>query len=67
MNNEKRLVRVTTKEEMELGTKRLWYGGETTRDDGLLFSLNINDITSDIESEIRFFADDCVCYREKIH
>ena len=30
----------------------------------LLFSLNINDIMSDIESEIRFFADDCVCYRE---
>ena len=30
----------------------------------LLFSLHINDITSDIESEIRLFADDCVCYRE---
>ena len=30
----------------------------------LLFSLYIIDITSDIESEIRFFADDCVCYRE---
>ena len=30
----------------------------------LLFSLNINDIMSDIESEIRLFADDCVCYRE---
>ena len=29
----------------------------------LLFSLYINDITSD-ESEIRLFADDCVCYRE---
>ena len=29
----------------------------------LLFSLHINDITSDIESEIRIFAD-CVCYRE---
>ena len=27
----------------------------------LLFSLHINYI---IESEIRFFADDCVCYRE---
>ena len=24
----------------------------------------INDITADIESEIRLFADDCVCYRE---
>ena len=23
----------------------------------------INDITSDIETEIRLFADDCVCYR----
>ena len=30
----------------------------------LLFSLHINDITSDIESEIRLFADDCACYRE---
>ena len=30
----------------------------------LLFSLHINDITSDIEPEIRLFADDCVCYRE---
>ena len=30
----------------------------------LLFSLYINDIVSDIESEIRLFADDCVCYRE---
>ena len=30
----------------------------------LLFSLYINDILSVIESEIRLFADDCVCYRE---
>ena len=30
----------------------------------LLFSLHINDITADIESEIRLFAHDCVCYRE---
>ena len=30
----------------------------------LLFSLYINDITSDIESEIRLFANDCVCYCE---
>ena len=30
----------------------------------LLFSLYINDISLDIESEIRLFADDCVCYRE---
>ena len=30
----------------------------------LLFSLHINDITADIESEIRLFADDCVFYRE---
>ena len=29
-----------------------------------LFSLHINDITADIESEIRLFADDYVCYRE---
>ena len=31
---------------------------------GPLFSLYLNDISSDIESEIRLFADDCVCYRE---
>ena len=30
----------------------------------LFFSLHINDIMSDIRSEIRLFADDCVCYRE---
>ena len=30
----------------------------------LLFSLHINDIAADIESEIRLFADDCVCYCE---
>ena len=29
----------------------------------LLFSLDINDISTDIDSEIRL-ADDCVCYRE---
>ena len=29
-----------------------------------LWSLHINDITVDIESEISLFADDCVCYRE---
>ena len=33
----------------------------------VLFSLYINDIPSDIESEIRFFADVCVCYREIKH
>ena len=30
----------------------------------LLFSLYINNISTDIESEIRLFVDDCVCYRE---
>ena len=30
----------------------------------LLFPLHINDITADIESEIRLFADDFVCNRE---
>ena len=30
----------------------------------LLFFLYINDISADIESKIRLFADDCVCYRE---
>ena len=29
----------------------------------VLFSLHINDIFHDIESNIRLFADDCVCYR----
>ena len=28
------------------------------------FSLYINDISTDIDSEIGLFADDCVCYRE---
>ena len=32
----------------------------------LLFSLYINDITTNIDSEIRLFADDCICYREII-
>ena len=27
----------------------------------LLFFLHINDVSADIESEIRLFADDCVC------
>ena len=30
----------------------------------LLFSLYINDSSTDIHSEIRLFADGCVCYRE---
>ena len=30
----------------------------------LLLFLYINDISADIESEIRLFADDCVCYRD---
>ena len=29
----------------------------------LLFSLYINDIAKDIDSTVRLFADDCVCYR----
>jgi hypothetical protein len=29
----------------------------------VLFSLHINDILHDIKSNIRLFADDCVCYR----
>ena len=32
----------------------------------LLFSLYINDISTDIDSEIRLFPDDCVCYLEII-
>ena len=30
----------------------------------LSFSLYIYDITEDIDSELRLFADDCVCYSE---
>ena len=30
----------------------------------LLFSLYINDITEDIDSKLRLFAEDCVCYHE---
>ena len=30
----------------------------------LLFSMYINDISTGIDSEIRLFADDCVCYCE---
>ena len=30
----------------------------------LLFSLYINDISTDTDSEIRLFADECVCYHE---
>ena len=30
----------------------------------ILFSLYFNDISTDIDSEIRLFADDCVSYRE---
>ena len=29
----------------------------------VLFSLHINDILDNISSDIRLFADDCVCYR----
>ena len=32
--------------------------------DPFLFFLHMNDITADIKSEIRPFADDCVCYSE---
>ena len=30
----------------------------------VLFLLHINDITENVSSETRLFADDCVCYRE---
>ena len=32
----------------------------------LLFPLYINDISVGIDSQIRLFADDCVCYRESL-
>ena len=28
----------------------------------LLFSMYINDISTDVDSDIRLFADECVCY-----
>ena len=51
------------------GVKSGWASGYVGcppghRSRSILFSLYINDISSDIESEIRLFADDCVCYRE---
>ena len=30
----------------------------------ILFLAHINDIADDVSSEVRLFADDCVCYRE---
>ena len=30
----------------------------------MVFSLHINDITADLESEIRLLTDACVCYHE---
>ena len=30
----------------------------------LLFSLYMNNITENVDSELRRFADDCVCYRK---
>ena len=43
----------------------VWSGVPQGTDLGLLlFSLYINDISTDIDSEIRLFADDCVCYLE---
>ena len=29
----------------------------------VLFNIFINDMVDEVESEIRLFADDCVCYR----
>lgn len=50
------------------GTKSKWSTVESGVPQGtvlgpVLFSLHINDILDDIDSEIRLFADDCVCYR----
>ena len=48
---------------IRLGPGFVWFPQGTVLDP-LLFSLYINDITTDIDSEIRLFADDCVCYRQ---
>ena len=50
------------------GTKSKWSVVESgvpqgTVLDPVLFSLHINDILDNISSDIRLFADDCVCYR----
>ena len=49
---------------MELNLIGLRFCRVSPRAPFLLFSLYINDISSDIESEIRHFADDFFCYRE---
>ena len=46
-----------------MGTCFIWCATGTVLGP-LLFSLYINDIMVGIESEIRVFADDCVCYRQ---
>ena len=46
-----------------LGPSFVWCHTEHCRG-SLLFSLYINDISTDIDSEIKLFADDCVCYRD---
>ena len=38
--------------------------GHSSRPLAVLFVYKNNDISVDIESEVRLFADDCVCYRE---
>ena len=50
------------------GSTSRWFGVKSGVSQGtvmghVLFSLHINDILHDIESNIRLFADDCVCYR----
>ena len=50
------------------GTKSKWSVVESGVPQGtvlepVLFSLHINDILDNISSDIRLFADDCVCYR----
>ena len=53
--------------EIRLGPSIVWYATGNCFFGPLLFFLYINDISTDIESEIRFFADDCVYYREILH
>ena len=50
------------------GTKSKWSDVESGVPQGtvlgpVLFSLHINDILDNVSSDIRLFADDCVCYR----